>query len=78
MDREREADMLDLLESLNPEMAVIMASHRTRSVKRTDRLYILEEGRVEEAGTPDALAHGDNLFARALADRVLLQADTPA
>jgi ATP-binding cassette subfamily B protein len=72
MDREMEAEMLSLLERLKPEQGIILASHRTQSVRRADRLYILDDGRIGAAGPPAALADGDNLFARALADRTLV------
>ncbi len=78
MDREMEADVLDLLTELKSERAVILASHRTQSLRHADRIYIIEDGQIEAQASPEKLAQGDNLFARSLADRILVQASASA
>jgi len=72
MDRRMEASVLDLLSELKHDMAILLASHRTQSVRRADRIYVLKGGRVQTAGPPCDLAHGNNLFARSLADRAVV------
>ncbi len=72
MDREMENNVLRLLNTLKGDMATILASHRTQSVRHADRIYIIEEGRVTDEASPGELARGDNLFARSLADRMAI------
>lgn len=74
MDRHMEADVLALLHRCKNTMAIIMASHRTQSVRHADRIYVLDDGRVQTAGPPCTLARGDNLFAHALSNRTLRDA----
>jgi len=71
MDRRMETEVLDRLAQLKNDAAIVMASHRTQSVRRADRIYVLDDGRVQTTGPPCELAQGDNLFARALADRAV-------
>lgn len=71
MDRHMETNILELLTHLKKDMAIVLASHRTQSVRHADRIYVLDGGGVQTAGSPRTLAQGDNLFARSLADRAL-------
>ena len=76
MDREMEQFAMELIEKTSDERLVVMATHRTQSAKFADRVYVISDGTVEAEGSPDALAEGDNLFARSLADRTLAEAAT--
>lgn len=71
MDRNMERHVLDLLSSWKQKQAIIMASHRTRSVRHADRIYVLEDGRVQACGSPHELSQGNNLFALSLVDCTL-------
>ena len=55
LDRRNEDRLLDALEALMPEVTIVMVAHRMSCVSRADLVYVLEEGRIVESGTPDAL-----------------------
>jgi ATP-binding cassette subfamily B protein len=52
MDRAMERFVLDLLEELSEERAVLTATHRERGAGRADRIYVLAEGVIEKEGQP--------------------------
>jgi ATP-binding cassette subfamily C protein CydD len=51
LDPESEALITDALERLAPGRTVLIAAHRLNTVRAADRIAVLEEGRVVEAGT---------------------------
>jgi ATP-binding cassette subfamily B protein len=71
MDRETEQKVLDLLTSLRDQMAVMMVTHRVQSIKHADRIYILEQGEMQTAGSPSSLMEEENLFSNAVMDIVV-------
>ncbi len=68
MDRETEQAMLQLLLTLKKEVIIILVTHRIRSAKLSDRIYIINNGRITQHGSPEKLAVTDNLFSKSLAD----------
>ena len=69
MDRESEQFVLRLLQRLKPNMAILMITHRLHVLKSfSDRIYILENGRVAASGNHDELLSSDNLYSRYWAD----------
>ena len=56
MDYETESFILDLLSERKEEMATIMATHRIRSAAHTDRVYIIEDGRIQSHGSSEILS----------------------
>ena len=71
LDRNTETFVLTLLERLKHEgVALIVLSHRLRTARAADRIYIIENGTIANAGQHDFLASGDNLYGRAWRDLV--------
>jgi ATP-binding cassette subfamily B protein len=68
MDRKTEQDMLQQLMKLKDQMGIILVTHRVKSVKLADQIYILDDGKIIEEGDPEQLAMGENLFSRSLED----------
>ena len=51
LDAESEADLLRTLENLRKEMGIVIVAHRLAAVQAADVIYVIEAGRVVEAGT---------------------------
>jgi len=70
MDRKMEAFVLDLLDKIKEETAVIIVTHRFIPVKHADRIYILDEGTVKHVGTPAELMNGRNLYSESVLEHM--------
>jgi|694.fasta_scaffold54642_6 ATP-binding cassette subfamily B protein len=69
MDRESEQFVLQLLKKLKAEMGVIFITHRLHVLKSLcDRVYLLENGSISNAGNHELLLQSDNLYSRYWAD----------
>jgi ATP-binding cassette, subfamily C, bacterial len=67
LDRKNEERILQALEGLQGKMTVVFISHRLSAAKCSDRVVILDGGRVVEAGTVDELtADSTGRFSRML------------
>jgi ATP-binding cassette subfamily B protein len=55
MDRAMAEFVLDLLEELSEERAILLATHRARSARRAEELCIIEEGTVDVKRTPEVV-----------------------
>lgn len=53
---------------LGKEKTVIMIAHRLTTVKNADKIYVLKDGRIEDAGTHNELVHGGSLYSKMWAD----------
>lgn len=69
MDRETERFVLNLLQSLKTQTAIIMITHRLHVLKTfCDRIYLLDRGSIQTAGNHETLLLSDNLYSRYWAD----------
>lgn len=55
LDVRAETKLFDKLLNLAPDMATVMVSHRFSTVRRADRIVVIEAGRVTEEGSHDQL-----------------------
>ncbi len=63
MDRISQQFVLQLLQRLKKEMAILFITHRLHILKEySDHIYILEQGRIQSVGTHDSLLDTDNLY----------------
>lgn len=68
LERNTELFVLELLDRLSGEVAIIMLTHRLRTARAADRIYIIEKGRISQQGQHEDLMQSDNLYARAWSD----------
>ncbi|MEM9782493.1 MAG: ABC transporter ATP-binding protein [Pseudomonadota bacterium] len=64
LDSEVEAAIQDSLEGLMQGRTVIAIAHRLSTIQAMDRIVVMDEGRIVEQGTHDALIEAGGLYAR--------------
>lgn len=68
MDRNTEAFIMQLLEKLKSNMAVIFLTHRIQTAKKADCIYVIENKRIANWGTHDQLLENVNLYSQSWED----------
>jgi ATP-binding cassette, subfamily B, bacterial len=63
LDARSEHELFKTMRGLFHDRAVLLISHRFSSVRMADRIYVLRDGAVAEAGTHDELIASDGLYA---------------
>ncbi|MBM3594797.1 MAG: ATP-binding cassette domain-containing protein, partial [Alphaproteobacteria bacterium] len=74
LDAESEGLVQAALERLMTDRTTLVIAHRLATVRKADRIVVLEAGRIVEQGTHEALSLAGGLYARLAS----LQFDTPA
>jgi ABC-type multidrug transport system fused ATPase/permease subunit len=62
LDSESERYVLQAIEKLHGQMTIVTIAHRLSTVRNTDRIYVLESGRIVEDGNWDQLLKADTRF----------------
>jgi len=64
LDAESERLVQDALEHLMKGRTTIVIAHRLATVRKADRIVVMEQGRIVEQGTHDSLSKAGGLYAR--------------
>jgi ATP-binding cassette, subfamily B, bacterial PglK len=64
LDTATEKAVLEAVEQVGREKTIILVTHRLSTLRRCDRIFILEDGRIAGAGVYNDLASGNRAFQR--------------
>lgn len=73
IDVESEEVIMEVIRGLAREKTVILISHRLANVVESDRIYLLEDGRIAESGTHDQLMNRQGSYARLYSRQLALE-----
>ncbi len=78
LDARAESELFETMRRLFHGRAVLLISHRFSSVRKADRIYVLRDGIVAEAGTHDELIADDSFYAELFNLQAAAYMDRPA
>lgn len=64
LDTHIEQEVQSAIETMDRSYAVVAIAHRLSTVKNADRIYALDDGRIEEMGTHDELVENEGTYAQ--------------
>ncbi|MEE8046115.1 MAG: ABC transporter transmembrane domain-containing protein, partial [Dehalococcoidia bacterium] len=77
VDAENEYIIQEALERLMKWRTVLVIAHRLSSVRRADKIHVLQAGRVTESGTHDELLSNKHEYARLMAAQAAAESEAP-
>ena len=71
LDRDTEGFVIQLLDRLKCDTAILLLTHRISIARNAERIYILKNGQIEQSGNHKRLLETENLYARAWRDMAI-------
>ncbi|MBW3636716.1 MAG: ABC transporter ATP-binding protein, partial [Armatimonadetes bacterium] len=62
---ETEHEILEAMQSAMQNRTSFVVAHRLSTLRRADRIIVIEQGRIVESGTPDELAENSSFYHQA-------------
>ncbi len=62
VDPENEAELSEAIEELTREKTIIMIAHRLKTVRRADRIFVVDKGRIVQSGTHEELIREGGIY----------------
>ena len=62
LDNQTEKAVMDAINNLNKDITIIMIAHRLNTVKKCDKIFLLENGQLKNEGTFEKLMSIDENF----------------
>ena len=69
VDPENEQELMEAIGELTREKTVIMIAHRLKTVRNTDQILVVDQGRIVQRGTHDELIQQDGIYCSFVAER---------
>jgi ABC-type multidrug transport system fused ATPase/permease subunit len=63
LDLQTEAEIMETLKSLMRNQTTLIVTHRLATIHHTDRIYVMENGRIVESGTGPELLDKKGVYA---------------
>lgn len=64
LDTETERAIQEALDELSRDRTVLVIAHRLATVRNADRIAVIDDGRIVEVGSPEALLEQEGLYTR--------------
>lgn len=62
MDKQNELIMMNILNKIKNEMIIIMITHKPEIAKKTDKIYVLQSGKIQAVGSHSELIEYNNSY----------------
>ncbi len=64
IDAKAESEIFNRVEKLSKDKTVIIISHRFSTVRNADKIYVIDNGRIEESGSHEQLMQLNGQYAK--------------
>ena len=69
VDPENEKKLMEAITELTQEKTVIMIAHRLKTVRRADKILVVDKGQIVQRGTHDELMGQNGIYRRFISGR---------
>ena len=71
VDPENEKDIVAAIEALTKEKTILMIAHRLKTVRGADQILVIDQGKIVQKGTHEALMNEEGIYKRFINTREL-------